>query len=456
MRATGWGIAAAVRKMQELAPALGYCKSIMFIDRARIQVESGKGGDGSVSFRREKFVPRGGPDGGDGGRGGDVILQAENRVRTLLRFRYERHFAAADGGAGGGNNRHGRNAKHVIVKVPIGTIVYDAEGDEPLVDLDRDGMMAVVASGGRGGRGNSHYANSVRQAPRFAEKGEPSVSLALRLELKLLADVGLIGLPNAGKSTLLARVSAATPKIADYPFTTLEPQLGVVAVGERSFVMADLPGLIEGAAQGRGQGTDFLRHAERSRVLLHVVDVSGGFGGESEPWESFLTINREIALYGTELEGLPMLVALNKTDLPAAAAYLPDMERYLRDAGYRFLAISAVTGEGIEPLLFAIDEILRAQEEAEAQEERVEKPRRVVIRPARRTLEIRLQEEGVWEISGTGIERLLAMTDLDNEEAVARLQQSLDRMGVFAALRERGVKEGDVVRIGKIALNYVP
>ena len=426
----------------------------MFIDRAKILVKSGKGGDGAVSFRREKFVPRGGPDGGDGGRGGDVILVAENRMRTLLRFRYERRFVAEPGGNGGINNRHGKNAKDVIVKVPVGTVIYEVGNDEPLVDLDRDGMTVVITHGGRGGRGNSQYANPVRQTPRFAEKGAPGEEYELQLELKLLADVGLIGLPNAGKSTLLARVSAATPKIADYPFTTLEPQLGVVGIGERSFVMADLPGLIEGAAQGRGKGIDFLRHAERSRVLLHIVDVSGGFGGELEPWESFLTINREIALYGAALEQLPMLVALNKTDLPSAQDYLPDMLRNLERAGYRSFQISAVTGAGVDELLYAIDAILREQEEAEAKT-RVERPERVTIHRERRSLEIHLVDEGVWEVTGTGIERMLAMTDMNNEEAVARLQHSLERMGIFATLRELGVKEGDTVRIGKIELEYV-
>jgi GTP-binding protein len=253
---------------------------------------------------------------------------------------------------------------------------------------------------------------------------------------------------------LLSRVSAATPKIADYPFTTLEPQLGVVGVGsDRNFVMADLPGLIEGAAGGRGKGIDFLRHAERSRVLLHIVDVSGGFGGELEPWQSFLTINRELALYGAGLERLPMLVALNKVDVPSAEEYLPDMIRNLDDAGYRYFKISAVTGEGIDPLLYAIDEILKEQEAAE-EETRGERPQRVTIRRERREMEINLIDEGLWEVTGSGIERMMAMTDMDSEEALTRLQRSLDRMGLFAALRERGVKEGDIVRIRGLELEY--
>jgi len=419
----------------------------MFIDHATIIVCSGKGGDGAMSFRREKFVPRGGPDGGDGGRGGEVVFVARRRVRTLLRFRYERRFVAENGGGGSGNNRHGKNAHDILIEVPVGTMIYDMEHEEPLVDLNRENMQAVLVYGGRGGRGNSHYATPARQVPRFAERGEPGQKRELRLELKLLADVGLIGLPNAGKSTLLAHVSAATPKIADYPFTTLEPQLGVVSVGEeRSFVMADLPGLIEGAADGRGRGTDFLRHAERSRVLLHIVDLSGGYAGEVDPWEAFQTINREISLYGAGLERLPMLVALNKIDLPAAQERLAEMQQHLEQAGYRYFPISAATGEGLDPVRYAIDGVLREQEAAEGPVSE-EAPMRVVVPRVKRELEVALVDEGLWEVTGSSIERILAMTDLDSEEALDRMQRALERMGMFAAMRERGVKEGDVVRI---------
>lgn len=426
----------------------------MFIDQADIFVRSGKGGDGTVAFHREKFVPRGGPDGGDGGRGGDVIIVAENRMRTLLRFRYERRFIAEAGHGGGGKNCSGKKGKHVYLTVPVGTVIYEKGSDTPLVDLDQDGMTVIIANGGRGGRGNQHYATPERQTPRFAEMGEPGEEHNLRLELKLLADVGLIGLPNAGKSTLLARVTAATPKIANYPFTTLEPQLGVVAIGEYSFVMADLPGLIEGAAQGRGKGIDFLRHAERSRVLLHIVDVSGGFAGELEPWESFETINEEVKQYGTGLEKLPMLVALNKTDVPSAADYLEDIQQKLTAAGHQYFPISAVTGEGIAPLLYAINAIL-LQEDAEAEVKVENRPMKVVIRPERRAMEVSLIDERHWEVTGSGIERLLAMTNLDSEESVARLQKTMERMGLFNELRERGVKEGDLVRIHGVDLDFV-
>ncbi len=428
--------------------------SVMFIDQAKIHIRSGKGGDGAMSFRREKYVPRGGPDGGDGGKGGNVLLVVENRVRTLLRFRYDRNFVADSGQSGGGNNRHGRNGHDVIIAVPAGTVVYEEGHDEPLADLDRPGMSVVIARGGRGGRGNAYYANSIRQTPRFSEKGEPGEERELRLELKLLADVGLIGLPNAGKSTLLARVSAATPKIADYPFTTLEPQLGVVAVDDRSFVMADLPGLIEGAAQGRGRGTDFLRHAERSRVLLHVLDASGGFAGESEPWPAFQTINREVALYGAGLERLPIFVALNKIDQPSAQDYLPDLMRNLDRAGYRYFLISALTGEGIPALLFALDEVIRAQEDAEVAERPEAPAQRLVIPRERRELEISLVDEGLWEVTGSSIERLIAMSDLESDEGIARMQRTLERRGIFTALRERGVKQGDHVLISGIDLEF--
>jgi GTP-binding protein len=354
-----------------------------------------------------------------------------------------------------GKNMHGKGGEDLIVRVPIGTTVRRVDGQRVLADLIRHGQEALVARGGRWGRGNARFATATHKAPKFAEKGEPGEELWVELELKLLADVGLIGLPNAGKSTLLARVSAAQPKIADYPFTTLEPQLGLVRTfDDRSFVMADLPGLIEGASEGRGRGTDFLRHAERCRVLLHIVDVSGGFAGEVEPWESFLTINREIALYGAGLERLPMLVAMNKADLPAGQERLPEMTEKLEHAGYRIFPISALTGEGVDGIIAAIDAILLEQDEAEAAQPAEEKPMRVTLRTPRREMDVRLVDEGLWEVSGTGIERLLAMTDLQNEEAVARLQRSLERMGLFDILRERGVKEGDRVRIRGIELEF--
>lgn len=427
----------------------------MFIDTANITVRSGKGGNGIASFRKEKFIPRGGPDGGDGGSGGDVILVAQNRVRTLLRFRFDKKFAATPGSDGGTKNCHGKNGKDITIAVPIGTMVYDEGTGDLLVDLDHEGMKAVVVKGGRGGRGNARYATPVRQVPHFCEKGQPIDERVLRMEMKLLADIALLGMPNAGKSTLLARTSAATPKIADYPFTTLEPQLGVVAVGERSFVMADLPGLIEGAAEGRGKGIDFLRHTERSRVLLHIVDVSGGFGGDMDPWESFNTINHEVASYGAGLETRPMIVALNKCDLPDSEVYLEDICPRLDELGLPYYQISAVTGQGVDTLLFAVDAKLQEMEDLAALEEKVEQRDHVVVRRTRRELEINLIDEGLWELSGTSIERLIATCYLDNEEALDRLQRSMERMGITATMRAQGIKDGDKVRIGQVELDFV-
>ncbi len=425
----------------------------MFIDLAKITVNSGDGGNGVVAFHREKFVPRGGPDGGDGGKGGDIIITAQPRIRTLLRFRYERKFKADNGGHGSGNNCHGKNAKNINIFVPIGTVIYEEGSDEPLADLNRAGMSAIVAIGGRGGKGNQHYATPSRQIPRFAEKGEPGDSRSLRLELKLLADVGLIGLPNAGKSTLLAALSAARPKIADYPFTTLEPQLGVVGIDDESFVLADLPGLIEGAAEGKGRGIDFLRHAERSRLLLHIVDVSGGFAGEIDPLEAFETVNKEVHQYGEKLQNLPMVVALNKNDLPTAAENNEKMMELLQKEGYPVYPISAATHAGLTELTRVLVAKLKEFEEEKTASDN-EKPQRIVVRRAKRDLDISLVDHGVWHVSGSGVERLVAMTDMQSEEGLERLQRTLETRGVFNEMRKRGIKEGDIVVINGIELEF--
>jgi len=422
------------------------------IDQAKIYIKSGRGGNGCVAFHREKFVPRGGPDGGDGGRGGNVIMVAENRVRTLLKFRYERKFVATNGGDGSGNQCSGKKGKDIKITVPVGTVVYIEGEEEPIVDLNKPGMKAILASGGRGGRGNQHYATPSRQTPRFAENGEPGEELNLKLELKLLADVGLIGLPNAGKSTFLSRVTAAAPKIADYPFTTLEPQLGVAKDGSGyTFVIADLPGLISGAAQGRGQGLDFLRHAERSRVILHIVDISGGFAGELDATESFLTINGELDQYGEKISALPTIVALNKEDVYADEEMVNKFIDLLDREGIPHYMISAATGEGVDALLYAMTAILK---ESDEEEDEFKEAETVIIRPRRRELEISLIDEGIWEVTGTAVERLISMTNMDNEEAVYRLQGQLERRGVFAMLKERGIQNGDTVQIGNAQLEY--
>jgi GTP-binding protein len=320
----------------------------MFIDEAKIRVTGGDGGNGCVAFRREKFVPRGGPSGGDGGRGGDVILESTEHLNTLLKFRYKREFSAERGGNGEGSNRHGKDGADEIISLPVGTMVYDESGDK-LWDFNAVGQRFVAAEGGRGGRGNARFATSTRQAPRKAEPGRPGEARSLRLELKLIADVGLVGFPNVGKSTLISRVSAARPRIADYPFTTLEPHLGVVALDpERSFVMADIPGLIEGAHQGKGLGTRFLKHVERTRLLLHLVDVAEH--GGRDPVEDYHTILRELASFSATVAAKPMLVVASRIDAAGESDRLVALREFCRGRGMPLYEISCVTGEGLEEL----------------------------------------------------------------------------------------------------------
>lgn len=328
----------------------------MFIDRAIIHVKAGDGGKGSVSFRREKFVPKGGPDGGDGGHGGDVILVADESLSTLLDFQHRRRFHAQDGSHGEGSGRHGKRGGSLIVPVPVGTVIKDVSTGDPIADLAQHGQRSVAARGGRGGRGNARFATSTRRAPRIAEPGTPGQERRLELELKLIADVGLAGFPNAGKSTLLSRVSAARPKIADYPFTTTEPYLGVVALPDgATFVLADIPGLIEGAHQGAGLGHAFLRHVARTRVLIHLIDLSLP---DRDPLADFDVVNRELSQYDPALKQRPMLVALNKIDLPEARAKVDPIAAVLRGHGYAVFAISGATGEGVEALMKAAAQAL--------------------------------------------------------------------------------------------------
>ncbi len=330
----------------------------MFVDEAQIDVKAGDGGDGVVSFRREKHVPRGGPDGGDGGHGGSVTVLVAPHMRTLVDFTYRSHFTAGRGGHGQGNRRHGKNGAEVEIKLPVGTVIRNAETGRLIADLVHPEQRVVLARGGRGGRGNARFTTSTRQTPRFSEKGEPGEQFRLKLELKLLADVGVIGLPNVGKSSLIAQASAARPKIADYPFTTLVPNLGVVRVEEgRSFVMADLPGLVEGAHHGAGRGHAFLRHVERTRVLIHVLNVGDD---DTDPQHDFETINRELALYDTDLAARPQLVALNKLDLNPPEEKVAAAEAYLHAQGYRAFRISALTGEGVFALMAQTAELLES------------------------------------------------------------------------------------------------
>lgn len=419
----------------------------MFLDEATIEVRSGKGGDGAASFRREKHVPRGGPDGGDGGDGGDVVLIADRQVGTLLPFRYKRKFAAVSGGNGDGHNRFGKDGKSIKIPVPIGTVIKDAESGEVLADLARKGARYVAAKGGRGGRGNLHFVSSVRQAPTFAEKGEPAEGRKLMLELKLMADVGLVGLPNAGKSTLISAVSAAKPKIADYPFTTLEPNLGIAGVGDTSFAIADLPGLIEGAAEGRGLGHRFLKHAERTRIVCHLVECAPV--DESDPIENYRIIAHEVDAFSEDLRGKPVVIVMSKIDLTPEDERNELKAKLEEASGLEVFPISAVAQLGLEPLLFRL---------AEAVKEAPDEPEIEVIEPVpvdaeRNAWKVIKEDEG-YAVEGRRIERLIAMTDLQNDEALRMLHRKLLGIGVIAGLQEAGADDGDTVRIGEFAFVY--
>jgi len=419
----------------------------MLYDEAKIYVKGGDGGNGVVAFRREKFVPRGGPAGGNGGKGGDVYLRVDPHLNTLLLFRQRVHFKAERGQHGRGKNQYGRSGEDLYIPVPPGTMVYDAETGELLADLTHPGETVRVARGGRGGRGNTAFRNSVRQAPRIAEKGEPGEERWLRLEMKLLADVGLIGMPNAGKSTLLSAISNARPKIADYPFTTLQPNLGLVQVGKRDFVVADIPGLIEGAHKGAGLGDRFLRHVERTRVLIHLLN-----GESPDPVGDYQAINQELALFNPMLADKVQLVVYNKIDVPHVRERWPDVEATLHQQGVNDpVAISAATGEGVQELLYRVAQALD------------QAPQPVIIPPEEARV-WRLPEdeeafhidynaaEQTWVVRGARVERVARMTTWDHYDAIMRFQRILDRMGVTEALEAAGVQDGDTVRIGSVEL----
>jgi len=419
---------------------------VQFIDEAEIDVAAGDGGGGLVAWRREKYVPKGGPAGGDGGHGGSVYLEATPELSTLVEFRFRRSFLAESGKPGGTSNKSGRSGEDLIVAVPVGTLVYRRVGEQPesVVDLAQAGARALVAKGGRGGLGNQHFATSVRQAPRFAEHGEPGERVHVRLELRLLADCGIIGVPNAGKSTLLSVVSSARPKIADYPFTTLEPQLGVVRVSdEESFVMVDVPGLIEGAHAGTGLGDLFLKHVERTRVLIHLLD---GAKPLDEILEDKRTIERELEAWNPRLLEKPMLLVLNKLDLPSARESLGA----LRGAFALVRGISAATHEGVRELIL---ETWRAIEAAPMPQIVASHAVRIELRgPDAFTIE--RSAAGEFVVSGERVERLAAMTDFDSDEALGRFERALGKMGVEKRLAELGATEGDTVRIGPYEFTY--
>lgn len=421
----------------------------MLIDQAKIYIKSGDGGSGSMSFRREKYVPKGGPDGGDGGRGGDVRFRVRQNLNSLLPFKFQAHFKAKNGQPGGGRLKHGKSARTLWVDVPPGTMIYDDATGELLADLAELDSEYVAAKGGKGGLGNSHFKSSIRRTPRIAELGEPGEEKWVRLELRIIADVGLVGLPNAGKSTLLAAASAARPKIADYPFTTLEPNLGVVelgGIGGQTFVMADVPGLIEGAAGGSGLGHEFLRHITRTKALVHVLDASGGLE-ERDPIADFETINAELREYDASLVERPMIVALNKIDIPEAQANLSRLRKHLGTAGFEIFEISAATGEGVPDLLNRIGEVLR---EIAARPPIVAEPDVKTYSLTdldEKAFDVRRTGPTSFEVTGKQIERTTKMTNFDLLEGSDRFQKILETSGITNALNRLGIEHGDTVVI---------
>ena len=429
----------------------------MFVDQVKIYVKGGDGGNGMVAFRREKYVPKGGPAGGDGGKGADVIFEVEEGLRTLMDFRYQRHFKANRGEHGMSKGQHGRKAEPMVVKVPPGTVVIDDDTKEVLADLTEHGQRAVVAKGGRGGRGNTRFATPANPAPEIAENGEPGQERYIILELKVLADVGLVGFPSVGKSTLLSVVSSAKPKIGEYHFTTIVPNLGVVETEDnRSFVMADLPGLIEGAHQGVGLGHQFLRHIERTRVVVHVIDMSAMEG--RDPYQDYVTINQELKEYNLRLTERPQIIVANKMDIPEAEENLAAFKEQLKD-DYPIFPISAVTRQGLRDLLFSIADLLEVTPEFPLFEEKEETDdvNRVVYRHEKQEAEfvITRDPDGTFVVSGDKVEKLFKMTNFNHEESIRRFARQLRSMGIDDALREKGANDGDTIRLLDYEFEFV-
>jgi len=425
----------------------------MFVDQASVYVKAGDGGNGLVTYRREIYVPKGGPSGGDGGNGADVIFQVDEGLNTLMDFRYNRHFKGKRGENGMSKNMHGKNAKHLEVSVPPGTTVIDENTEEVIADLTTHGQRAIIAKGGRGGRGNARFASPRNPAPDFAENGEPGIERNIRVELKVIADVGLVGFPSVGKSTLLSVISAAKPKIADYPFTTLSPQLGVVDTDDgRSFVMADLPGLIKGANEGVGLGYQFLRHIERTRLIVHVIDMVRIEG--NHPYDDYQKINQELYEYDSRLLNRPQIIAANKMDMPGAEENLEEFLQNLEE-DIPVFKISALTKDGLRNLLFAIaDELDKLPKDSEQVEDTEET---VVYRYQKEEepFKITRDPDGAYVLYGTKIEKLFKMTDFNRDEAVQRFSKQLRGMGVDRALRERGAEDGDIVRLLEFEFEFI-
>ena len=433
-----------------------------FTDLSHINVKGGDGGAGCMSFRREAFVPKGGPDGGDGGHGGSVIVEADAQLSSLIDYRYKHHFRAGRGTHGQGARRYGRDGEDLVLKVPLGTVVreLDPQTQTPMyqiADLTQPGERVIVAPGGAGGRGNIHFVTSVRRAPAFAEKGEPALEHWIELEMKLMADAALVGMPSVGKSSIIARISAARPKVADYPFTTLVPNLGVArATSGQSFVAADVPGLIEGASEGKGLGHQFLRHIGRTALIMHVVDVTGGYEGR-DVIEDYATINAELAAYASELAVRPQVVVANKCDLPGCEEAVERLRAAAEADGHEFFAVSAATGLGLDALVNRVAamvadlrrEVAAAEPECDLTEtwerDRQRRDKRMVIRR---------EERHVWRVSGAAIERMVVQTDWENDEAVAFLQHRFDRCGLDLQLAKAGAVNGDEIRILGFAFTY--
>ena len=427
-----------------------------FVDTAEIFVKAGRGGNGALSFRREKFVPKGGPDGGDGGKGGDVIIQAVGGIVTLADFEYDRRFQAGHAGHGEGAHRSGLKGEDLIISVPCGTLIRDADDDSILADLVVPGQRFIAAHGGKGGRGNSHFASSSRRAPRFAEKGDAGEERKLNLELKLIADVGLAGFPNAGKSSILSAISGAKPKIAGYPFTTLSPNLGVLAVDDAQVVIADLPGLIEGAHEGKGLGLQFLRHAERTRILLHVIDLS-----QNNPVETFHALINEFKEYGADLASRPCIVIGNKIDIEGTEENSRFLEEEAQKLSLRYMKVSALTGENIPELIKAVAQLVRETPELKHEDEDMnqiqELPRKKSSgRSSREPVRIIRQSDGSFRVEHENFERSVSRINFEHEDALQKFSRLLKALNVEEALEAAGAREGDKVYIGDVEFDFEP
>ena len=424
----------------------------MFADRARIIIKSGKGGDGHVSFRREKFVPNGGPDGGDGGKGGDIIFEVDEGLNTLTDYRHRRKFAAQAGEEGGKKNCHGKNGADLILKVPEGTVIKDAESGKVIADMSGDNKRQIILTGGRGGLGNQHYATSTMQAPKYAQPGGESIEIEVQLELKVIADVGLVGFPNVGKSTFLSRVTNAKPKIANYHFTTLNPNLGVVDLDGNGFVIADIPGLIEGASEGIGLGHEFLRHIERTKVIIHMVDGASVEG--RDPLEDIKAINKELEAYDPAILDKPQVIAANKMDvcMEGSEEIIEKLRKEFEPKGIEVFSISAVSGQGVKELLYYVQELLKTcPEEVTVYEPEFDPALRFF---SEEPFTVEVNEEGEYVVEGPRIEKMLGYTNIDSEKGFLFFQRFLKEQGILKQLEELGIEEGDTVRMYGLMFDY--